>query len=140
MWKMVILHPYYSKFDFDIWIKDDLLHLLPRIEFRKSVNVLSAFQKFFDRFAHLYDGLVYVDLPYKEMKKRFQNRFENRSSTRRANRMQVYERAFKQNIFLKRVLLNQSKVPILTLSGLAQVNNNSTMIVEFIKASIYDEA
>ena len=74
------------------------------------------------------------------MKKRFQNRFENRSSTRRANRMQVYERAFKQNIFLKRVLLNQSKVPILTLSGLAQVNNNSTMIVEFIKASIYDEA
>ena len=40
-----ILHPYYSKFDFDIWIKDDLLHFT-RIEFRKSVNVLSAFQNF----------------------------------------------------------------------------------------------
>ena len=140
MWKMVILHPYYSKFDFDIWMKDDLLHLLPRIEFRENVDVYFAFKKFFNRFSHLYSGLIYIELPYQKMKSRFDIRFKNRSSMRRANRAVVYERAYKQNFILKRILVEQSKVPILLLDGLSDVETKSAQVVRFISEKIYEKA
>lgn len=139
MWKMVILHPYYSKFDFDIWMKDDLLHLLPRIEFRENVDVYFAFQRFFNRFSHLYSGLIYIELPYQKMKSRFNIRFENRSPRRRANRAAVYERAYTQNFILKRILLEQSQIPILVLDGLSDVESKSAQVVRFISEKIYEK-
>lgn len=140
MWKMVLLHPYHVKFNFDLWMKDDLLHLLPRIEFRNKVDVSDVFQMFFNHFSHLYDGLVYIDLPYEEMKERFKSRFESRSFRRKANRELVYDRAYKQNILLKEVLMNQNKVPILVLDGLVEVKNKSSMVVKFIKVNILEAA
>ena len=121
-------------------MKDDLLHLLPRIEFRKSVNVHFAFKRFFDRFSHLYSGLVYIELPYEEMKSRFNIRFKNRSSQRRANRESVYELAYTQNFILKRILLEQSRVPILVLDGLSDIESKSAQVVRFISEKIYERA
>lgn len=139
IWKMVILHSYYSNFNFDIWMKDDLLHLLPRIEFRKKVSVSFALNIFFSRFAHLYDGLVFIDLPYEEMKARFEIRFENRPNRRRLNRELVYERAYLQNIILKSILIEQSKVPILVLDGLADLESKSFEVVKFIKEQVFEQ-
>ena len=139
MWKMVILHPYFLKFDFDVWMKDDLLHLLPRLEFKKNVDVYSALTMFFEHFEHWYDGLVFIDLPYEEMKIRFDKRFENRTEHRRTNRAEVYERAFAQNILLKGILQRQVRTPILILDGNADVKVKSAQVVEFIQDILHEK-
>lgn len=138
LWKMIILHPYFERFDFDIWMKDDLLHLLPRIEFKNSTNssVKSSFKLFFDHFKYLYDGIVYVDLPYDVMQERFFNRFKDRSRLRRASRTPVYERAFTQNILLKEILLEQEIVPVLVIRGTDSIDTNRESVVNFIKKYI----
>jgi len=132
--KMVLLHPYYEKhFEFDVWMKDDMLHLLPRIEFRRSVDTEVVLTKFFKHFAYLYEGIVYLDLPYEEMKRRFEERFKERSESRRANREKVYERAFEQNKILKKILVEQKQVPVLLLSGTESTEQNATESAEFIR-------
>lgn len=139
MWKMVILHPYFLKFDFDVWMKDDLLHLLPRLEFKKNVDVCFALTMFFEHFEHRYDGLVFINLSYEEMKIRFDKRFENRTERRRKNRAEVYERAFAQNILLKDILHRQARVPTLILEGNADVKVKSAQVVEFIQDILHEK-
>jgi len=139
MWKMVILHPYFLKFDFEVWMKDDLLHLLPRLEFKKNVDIHSALTIFFNHFKNWYDGLVFIELPYEDMKARFEIRFANRSERRRVNRAEIYDRAFAQNILLKDVLLRQTNVPILVLDGNSAVDVKSAQVVAFIKGIIDDK-
>ena len=82
--------------------------------------------------------MVFIDLPYEDMKTRFDKRFENRTERRRTNRAEVYERAFAQNILLKDVLHRQTCIPILILDGNADVKVKSAQVVEFIKG-ILDE-
>lgn len=133
MWKMIFLHPYFSKFDFDVWMKDDLLHLLPRLEFKPSVDRSHAFNLFFNYFSHWYSGLVFIDLPYEDMKARFNERFMTRPHQRRKNRKKVYELAYAQNKILKHVLLEQNKVRVLVLDGKSEVTLKSAQVVNFIK-------
>ena len=60
--KMIILHPYYYRYDFDVFLKDDMLHMLQRIKFKKKVNLEEAFREYLMHFIYLYDGLIYVDI------------------------------------------------------------------------------
>lgn len=138
--KMVLLHPYYSeKFDFEIWMKDDMLHLLPRLQFRKNVKVKELFQKYFSHFSKIYDGIVFVDLPYDVMKARFQSRFKNRNLRRMKNRTPVYERAYQQNLILKEVISEQKDVPYLIISGTEEPADNAKKVVEFVKQNVYEK-
>ena len=139
MWKMIILHPYFLKFDFDVWMKDDLLHLLPRLEFKHGVNISDAFGAFFNHFAHWYSGLVFIDLPHEDMKARFNERFKNRPHRRRENRSKVYERAYAQNTVLKYVLLEQNKVRVLVLDGKSDVTIKSEQVVKFIEELLHEK-
>jgi len=139
MWKMIFLHPYFSKFDYDVWMKDDLLHLLPRLEFKPGVDTSDAFNLFFNHFSHWYSGLVFIDLPYEDMKVRFNERFKNRPHQRRKNRSKVYERAYVQNKILKHVLLEQNKVRVLVLDGKSEVAMKSAQVVKFIKELLYEK-
>lgn len=136
--KMVILHPYYKRFDFDIWMKDDMLHLLPRIAFRRTVDVEGVFREFFTHFSYLYDGIVYLNLSYDIMQQRFRSRFTVRPDKRRRSREPVYERAFIQNEILKRMLTEQTQVPVLVLDGADEVHKNSLQTVEFVKEIVYE--
>ncbi len=138
LFKMVLLHRYYQHYDFDIWMKDDMLHLLPRSAFRSGVDVRHAFGKFFAHFAYLYDAIIYIDLPKDVMLQRFSSRFSNRSRRRRKSREPVYERAFEQNKILKRVLFEQSEVPVLEISGTNGVEENAVEVVEFINKIVYE--
>lgn len=138
--KMVLLHPYYSGLKgFDTWMKDDMLHLLPRLEFKKDLNVKDKLEKFFDKFSYLYDGIVYIDLPYEVMRQRFEDRFQNRDKNRKENRGPVYERAFKQNIILKDIICNQNKIPYLIIDGTQNISENADKVVKFIKSNIYEK-
>lgn len=138
LFKMVLLHPYYCKnYNFDIWLKDDMLHLLPRIKFKKGVDVKCAFQEFFSHFSYLYDCIVYIDLPYDVMNQRFKNRFSTRSSRRRKSRIPVYERAFSQNIILRQVISDQTNTPFLILDGTNDILENANLVTEFIKKHVY---
>ncbi|MEX0917675.1 MAG: hypothetical protein WDZ93_00810 [Candidatus Paceibacterota bacterium] len=136
--KMVVLHPYYeSRFDFDIWMKDDMLHLLPRIEFQDGVEVIAVFRKYFNHFAYRYNGVVYIELPYDVMMQRFEQRFRARDPKRKENRTPVYERAFQQNKLLKQVLTEQTLVPVLVIDGTHDVSDNAQQVVAFIRTHIY---
>lgn len=139
LFKMIALHPYYDKmFAFDVMLKDDMLHLLPRIEFRDGVDVAGAFTTFVSHFAHRYNGLVYMEVSYEKMKERFEERFQERPRSRRKSREQVYERAYKQNKILKRVLLEQREIPILVLNGEDAINENTEKVTHFIRTNIHD--
>lgn len=139
MWKMIFLHPYFLKFDFDVWMKDDLLHLLPRLELKHGVDTYDVFNEFFNRFSHWYSGLVFIDLPYEDMNARFNERFKNRPHQRRKNRSRVYERAYVQNKVLKHVLLQQNKVRVLVLDGKSEVAIKSVQVVKFIEELLYEK-
>lgn len=136
IWKMILLHPYYERFEFDIWMKDDMLHLLPRLNFQDGVDVENAFSIFFKHFSYLYDGLVYVDIPYEVMQDRFSQRFKNRDHKRKSNRQPVYERAFAQNQILKKLLQEQTIVPFLIISGTEDLQDNAHKVVSFIKEKV----
>lgn len=134
--KMVILHPYYERYNFDIWMKDDMLHLLPRIDFKKNVDVRVCLEKFFKRFESRYDGLVYVDLPYEIMQKRFLVRFDDRPKSRKKSRGPVYERSFQQTLLLKEILLDQKSIPVLVIDGTEDISDNAKKAASFIKAKV----
>ena len=139
MWKMIFLHPYFLKFDFDVWMKDDLLHLLPRLELKPGVDTSDVFNSFFNHFSHWYSGLVFIDLPYEDMNARFNERFKNRPNQRRKNRSTVYKRAYFQNKVLKHVLLEQNKVRVLVLDGKSEVAIKSVQVVKFIEELLYEK-
>lgn len=134
--KMVILHPYYEDNNFDLWMKDDMLHLLPRLELRSWVDSEKIFRMFFEHFASVYDGIVYMDISYTVMQDRFKDRFSSRPVKRRRSRGPVYERAFVQNQVLKKVLLGQTVVPVLLLDGTSPVSENAQLVKEFIEKNI----
>ena len=74
--KMIVLHPYYYRYDFDVFLKDDMLHMLQRIMFKKKVNLEEAFREYLMHFIYLYDGLIYVDIEPEVMWRRFKKRFQ----------------------------------------------------------------
>jgi len=134
--KQVILHPYYDKFDFDIWLKDDMLHLLPRILFKNGVDVATALQEYFNHFSYLYDGIVYMDISREDMQKRIENRLVNRPVQRRRDLKIIYERTFCQNILLRQVLKDQKSVPCLFLNGNGDLQKNVEAVSDFIRVNI----
>jgi len=136
LFKMILLHPYYERYDFDVWLKDDMLHLLPRIDFRKGVDVDTVLRKFFMHFAYLYDGIVYVDIPETVMKERFDSRFEGRSSWRIKSRIPVYKRSYVQGQVLKNILVGQKCVPVLCINGTDEIQKNAHHVEDFIKKEI----
>jgi len=123
MWKMII--PYFLKFDFEVWIKDDMLHILPRLESRQIVDVSCALKKFFNYFAKWCDGLIYIGLPYEDINARFDRHSENRPQNRKANRAEIYERAYAQIMLLKDVLLKQTTIPVFVLDGNSDLDDKS---------------
>lgn len=139
LFKMIILHPYYDKtFSFDVMLKDDMVHLLPRIAFRKDVNIELALREFISHFAYRFDGLVYMEVPYAKMKERFEERFQARPHSRKKSREPVYERAYEQNKVLKQVLLEQRKIPVLVLSGEDAIEENAEKVADFIRTNIHE--
>ncbi|MCB9811689.1 hypothetical protein H6783_02150 [Candidatus Nomurabacteria bacterium] len=136
IFKMVLLHPYYHRYQFDIWMKDDMLHFLPRILFREGIGIEKAFLQFFDHFAFLYDGLVFVEIPHAVMQERFAARFKTQSQQRKTTREPIYEHAFAQNVALLQVLKQQSKVPLLILDGCRETKENTMRVVSFINSEV----
>ncbi len=134
--KMVILHPYYKRYEYDVWFKQDMLHLLPRTFFKEEVDIERVFTEYFDHFAHLYNGIVYVDLSSENMQKRFAERHKGKSEKRQQNRRAIYEQAYKQNILMKEVLLAQNSVPVLVIDGNGSVEENAHKVAEFVRAKV----
>ncbi len=79
--KMIILHPYYYRFDFNVFLKDDMLHMIQRIIFKKKVDLEKVFYEYLIHFSYLYDGLIFVDIDEKIMRNRFKKRFPGKSDT-----------------------------------------------------------
>lgn len=136
LFKMVLLHPYYERYAFDVWMKDDMLHLLPRIEFKHGVDVARVLKTFFNHFAYRYDGLVYVDIPYEVMRARFEHRFAGRDPARRDNRGPVYERSYKQTAVLREIISLQKAIPVLMLDGTQPVTENAQRVASFITTHV----
>ena len=134
--KMVILHPYYFRFDFNFLLKDDMLHLLQRVIFKPNVNIENVFDQYFSHFSYLYDGLIFVDISTKIMKERFKKRFPGKSECFKNNRKIIHERVKKQSVNLRKVLTLQTKVPYLIIDGKDDVNKNAQKVVTFIKNEI----
>ena len=134
--KMVVLHPYYERFPADVWFKDDMLHLLPRIQFRPTVDVRRVLEKYVEHFMQRYDGLVFIDVAVDVMRERFAERFKDRPTARREDRRIVYERAYTQNLFLKEILQNQTSVPVLFLEGEQSIEANAAAVVAFVREKV----
>lgn len=137
LYKMIVLHPYYDKtFSFDVMLKDDMVHLLPRVDFKDGVDVEVAFTTFISHFSYRFNGLVYMELPYEEMAARFEERFNTRPTSRKKSRKPVYERAYQQNQILKKVLCAQTMTPVLILQGTEPIETNVQKVTEFIRTYI----
>lgn len=136
LFKMIILHPYYARFDFDIWLKDDMLHLLPHIVFKREVSPKVAFRAYFDYFRFLYDGIVYIDVPYETFQQRFTHRFAQDSPQYVAERKRVHEHTFRQREEMRQMLLEQNTVPCLLLSGDANLEENAAKVAAFISTRV----
>ncbi len=134
--KMIILHPYYYRYDFDVFLKDDMLHMLQRIEFKKKVNLEKAFHEYLMHFIYLYDGLIYVDIAPEVMWGRFKKRFPGRSASFKEGRAAIHERAWQQSRTLRQVIITQTAVPFLVLEGNNNVHENAQKVVSFLKQKI----
>ena len=134
--KMVILHPYYYHFDFDVFLKDDMLHMLQRIIFKKRVNLEDAFREYLMHFIYLYDGLIYIDIEPKVMWRRFKKRFPGKSHSFKERRAVIHERAWQQSQVLRRVITTQTAVPYLVLEGGDNVQENAQKVVSFVSQKI----
>ena len=134
--KMVILHDFYKRFEFDVWLKDDMLHLLPRIQFRDKVDIYEGFLQYFLHFKGIYAGIIYINLDEELMQARFEARFSKRPKHRKISRKPLYSRVFRQNEILKKVLKNQQEVPVLFLDGSHSLASNSKRAVRFIKLTL----
>lgn len=134
--KMVILHPYYYRFDFDVFLKDDMLHMLQRIKFKKKVILEEAFREYLMHFIYLYDGLIYVDIEPEVMWRRFKKRFPDKSVSFKKARAIIHERAWQQSRVLRRVIITQTAVPYLVLEGGNNVHENAQKVVSFLNQKI----
>ena len=134
--KMIILHPYYFRFNFNFLLKDDMLHMLQRIIFKPSINIENVFYQYFTHFSYLYDGLVFVDISTKIMKERFKKRFPGKSENFKKSRKKIHERVKKQSINLRKIVTLQTIVPYLIIDGNDDVNKNAQKIITFIKNEI----
>lgn len=134
--KMIILHPYYYRFDFDVFLKDDMLHLLLRIIYKPSVNIEEALTKYFTHFSYLYDGLIFFETSPEIIWERFKHRFPSKSDAFKMIRLAIHERALQQSHILQRVLTAQKAKPFLVIDGSDDVNKNAEKIVSFLNEKI----
>jgi|GEM_PF-3582622 len=135
--KMVILHPYYFRFNFDVFLKDDMLHLLGRAIFKAGVDIEKIFREYFEHFSYLYDGLIYMSVPHEVMRERFTARFKERSEKFRQSRDVIHGRVFRQNQVWKSIIEEQTEIPYIVLDGTAPVAQNADAVVQFIKTKIF---
>ena len=133
---MIILHPYYNCFNFNVLLKDDMLHMIQRIIFRKDLDVENLFRKYFIHFAYLYDGLIFVDISTKVMKERFKKRFPGRSKKFIKSREIIHERVKVQSKMLREVITSQKIVPYLIINGNKKVSKNAANVVSFFNKKI----
>ena len=134
--KMIILHPYYYHFDFNVFLKDDMLHMTQRIIFKKKIDLNKVFNEYLTHFSYLYDGLIFVDIEKKIMRNRFKKRFPGKSEAFKKNRAIIHERVKKQSKFLRKVVTSQTKVPFLIINGSDDVNQNVQKIILFFNQRI----
>ena len=134
--KMIILHTYYYRYDFNIFLKDDMLHMIQRIIFKNDVDVDEVFDQFFSHFSYLYDGLIFVDISTKKMEERFKKRFPGKSENFKKSRKKIHERVKKQSANLRKIITLQNIVPYLIVNGNDDVNKNAQKIITFIKNEI----
>ena len=140
LFKMIILHPYYKRFSFDVWIKDDMLHLLPHIVFRDGIDVQAAFREYVEHFLYLYDGLIYMDVARETMLTRAYDRNKEASEWYQNDRLVVYERTLLQSQALKTILREQQQVPYLELNGTDDLDSNTSQAAAFIKQIVAGSA
>ena len=133
---MIILHPYYNRFNFNVLLKDDMLHMIQRIIFRTDLNVKNLFRKYFIHFAHLYDGLIFVDIDTKVMNERFKNRFPGKSKRYIRSRKIIHDRVKVQSKMLREVIISQKIVPYLIINGNDKVSKNAANFVSFFNKKI----
>ena len=136
--KMVILHPYYYRFDFDVFLKDDMLHMLQRIIFKRKVKIEDAFREYLMHFMYLYDGLIFVDIEPEIMWDRFRKRFPYKSDSFKKSRGVIHDRALQQSRMLRQVITSQSAVPYLVLEGGDDVQENAQKVVSFVNQKIIE--
>jgi len=134
--KMIILHPYYYRFDFDVFLKDDMLHMLQRIMFKMNVEIEKAFREYLMHFIYLYNGLIYVDIEPEVMRERFKQRFLGKSDSFKNTRAVIHERVRQQSQMLRRVVTTQTAVPYLVLDGSDDVQKNAQKVVSFVNQKI----
>ena len=134
--KMVILHPYYYRYDFEVFLKDDMLHMMQRVMFKKKVEIEGAFREYLTHFIYLYDGLVFVDIEQEIMWSRFSKRFTGKSHSFKKSRESIHQRAWQQSKILRRVIISQTAVPYLVLKGDDDVQENAQKVVSFVNQNI----
>ena len=120
----------------DVFLKDDMLHMVQRIMFKKKVKVEEAFREYLMHFMYLYDGLIFVDIEPEIMWERFKKRFPGKSLSFRKERAVIHERAWQQSRILRRVITEQTSVPYLVLEGCDGVQENALKVVSFVNQKI----
>ena len=134
--KMIILHPYYNRFDFNIFLKDDMLHIIQRIIFKIDLNIEKLFREYFMHFIYLYDGLIFVDINTTVMHERFKKRFPGKSQNFIKSRRIIHNRVKTQSKMLRNVIISQTAVPYLVINGNEEVSKNAEKVVTFINKKI----
>lgn len=134
--KMIILHQYYYRFNYDILLKDDMLHMLQRIVFKPKIEIETAFKAYFTHFSYLYDGLVFVCIDHDTIKERFKYRFKGKSESFKNIRKLIHERAFHQSKILRKVISSQNLIPFILVDGTNDLQMNSDKIISFINNKI----
>ena len=134
--KMIMLHPYYYRFDFDVFLKDDMLHMIQRIMFKKNVQIEKVFREYFMHFVYLYNGLIFVDIKPEVIRERFKKRFPGKSDSFKKTRVVIHERVWQQSQILRRVVTTQTVVPFIVLDGSDDVQMNAQKAVLFINQKI----
>ena len=134
--KMIILHPYYDRFNFNVFLKDDMLHMIQRIVFRLNLNVEKLFCEYFTHFNYLYDGLIFVDIEKSVMHERFKKRFPGKSQNFIETRRIIHDRVEAQSKILRKVITSQTVVPYLLIDGNENVHKNAENVVKFINQKI----
>ena len=134
--KMIILHPYYYRFNYDVLLKDDMLHMLLRVIYKEKIDVEHALRDYLMHFLYLYDGFILVDTDDEVLSKRFKSRYPGKSEAFKRDRANIHERSRIQSKLLYRVITLQKLRPFIVIDGANVAEDNANKVVSFIQNNI----
>ena len=122
----------------DLIIREDTLHLIPTIDYRKNVNIEKITKKYIRNFSNDYHGIVYFESDYEILEKRYIKREKNKNLSGDIIEYNLikYKQYFSKQESVKKAINEQDNIPVIIIDGAKEIEQKKEEIINFIKEQV----